>query len=544
MMTLMHRVNALVTRRFDVFAFVAIAGVGLLLWLPFGFNVGFWADEWPTWAALEDGQAKTNFASRPFVLVPHWIAHTLTPDSFIGLNLVVFALIALRGIAVYGWCAALLRDRRLAAIAGVLTIIYPADTATFNLGVVGVHFALTTLISGAALAWTLRGGWSIACLSAGWALAVASLLTYETGYPLFMLLPLALLLHRPPGWQRRWIVIALVWWSAALISGGRLVLLAQQNPELFSYQQGMIAPPPLTELIIAALRYVEHLLIGGWWYNAPVFTTWLPWALIGAVPTALLTASGPVSLRLTGRRGLIVLMGAAAAMIVGFFPFLLTTLHLNFERTLLYASVGAAILIAALICQLVDRIPVRRGQTVLTAGLVGMLVALSLTVLLEQHATFDRLADSQIRTLREVTVLARGADLATTGILLIDDAGGAHATAFIPSSYYLRMAWQVITHPQAGPIAFCLPGAIDWGITVENCTFGAAAVEMRSPAGDFIVPYDRLIALRFQPDGTLERLTDLSAYGVTAPYDPLRLIDETAPLPRRAITLLGLSGDR
>lgn len=95
----------------DVAALFVLA---LCLWLPFGFNVSFWADEWwmfqdggrLPWVALE--------SSRPFVSIPWHIVYLFSPNSFTGTNVLLLLLIFGKGAAFYAILRRLVRQREIA----------------------------------------------------------------------------------------------------------------------------------------------------------------------------------------------------------------------------------------------------------------------------------------------------------------------------------------------------------------------------------------------------------------------------------------------
>src|SRR5712692_3401960 len=76
-------------------AFAALAAVVLTLWLPFGWKVTGLYEEWFYMSYTDAGKPlrmlydpPSNEWYRPLTLAPYVIAYLLTPNSFLGVNII------------------------------------------------------------------------------------------------------------------------------------------------------------------------------------------------------------------------------------------------------------------------------------------------------------------------------------------------------------------------------------------------------------------------------------------------------------------------
>ena len=133
----------------------------LLLWLPFGFKTTGLVEEWGVTGLMESGSRPffitpdSNLAAhrmRPFEVFFHAAAYALDPDSFLFYN--VFQLLFLAGkmVAVYWLVLQFFPKQRVLALgAGVLSVVYPVDSALFTFRVIHVHAAILAYLIAACL---------------------------------------------------------------------------------------------------------------------------------------------------------------------------------------------------------------------------------------------------------------------------------------------------------------------------------------------------------------------------------------------------------
>ena len=128
-------------------AFAALAGLVLTLWLPFGWKVTGLYEEWFIMSGGDTGNPvrmlydpPSNQSYRPLTVAPYILGYILTPDSFLGFN-IIFAIWMLgKGFAMYALVRRLVPGNpSLAFVSGALLVVYPADRALLTLRPTNIH---------------------------------------------------------------------------------------------------------------------------------------------------------------------------------------------------------------------------------------------------------------------------------------------------------------------------------------------------------------------------------------------------------------------
>ncbi len=523
-------------------AFVLIA---LALWLPFGFKTIGLIEEWSIINRYDSGEPlllitpETHpvHGARPLVYAPFVIAHLLTPDSFVGMNLLQCLALAAKGGLAY-----LLLRRLLPALpffafaAAVLFMVYPADAGTMTLRSVGIH---TDVMLGLAAILLLVLYWETPRFWLWLAIWLAQLLTlgiYELMYPLFFLAPV-LLVRRGNFTARRWLRTAALWWLLPAVLFARvMMLLARGN----SYTAQMLemgmrnsASLPLDMLQSIARMYQMHITP---WFTLAARADSDP-VTLGLVGGAGVLAAGIGWLHLKQRQkptlaqtGLLIAIGAAI-MLVGFASYLPTVQRNANWRAFLASSFGAALILSALFALLGSR------WRMAGATLTGLFVNIAVLVLISQHRTFVTLA-FQLEKLY-ASVLTQAPEIAPESVLVINDGFGLfnHPWLLAGSSEQLSESLSYFyRHPVHA--LFCFPNEANG----EACSFdGTGLTHTGQGAEAAHYPYSRLVIFSTTRLAQLELLETLppSAAGEgTARYAPQRLIDASAAVPARAAQTL------
>lgn len=217
---------------------VSLLVLTLLLWLPFGINTGFWADEWPSLAAAKLNTYVVIPSARPLVWFPWKLAYLLSPNDLTGANLLTMLLIFGKGALCYGICHRLGFQRSLAIAIAAVLIILPADVGQFYLGALSIHVALFGyLLALYFFTWYLqKKRWYLLFpILVGLMISVG---IYETGYPLILVTPPLLLFVTKV--DRRFSAAATLWYLVPLMNIVRLLTLRIQNPASLGYQSGLL----------------------------------------------------------------------------------------------------------------------------------------------------------------------------------------------------------------------------------------------------------------------------------------------------------------
>src|SRR5713226_2130408 len=98
-------------------AFTALAALILTLWLPFGWKVTGLYEEWFLVSLADAGNPLRilydppyNESYRPLLLAPHVFAYLLTPNSFLGLNIIMSLCLWGKSAAMYSLVRRLVPD--------------------------------------------------------------------------------------------------------------------------------------------------------------------------------------------------------------------------------------------------------------------------------------------------------------------------------------------------------------------------------------------------------------------------------------------------
>lgn len=355
----------------------------LLIWIPFRLGLVGNIEEWgllgvytarhPVYWA-DANSLIPSIALRPLSVFPQSLAFRLHPDSFLAWHAFQFTAIAVKGssVAYLFWRAS--NRRAWAALAGVLAILYPADTMQLsfrslhiNLAIAVSLLGISLFVAGASSPARLR---RITLAVIGGLLFFVACLTYEATL-VFAILPVFVIVARD-GWkgpvrviQRRRVETGI--WVATVLAYPAFYLLAPR-PASGVYQSGLSNGGTRGELIHNMASdlvqvAVPRSVIGGWLdainIVATQFTTY--WYI--GLSTALLcgtialiahrsrTERRSATTRSTFRPVLLGIVCAAA----GSLPFVTSLSHVYItQRTYLIAGIGGAITWAAIV-SLLDR---------------------------------------------------------------------------------------------------------------------------------------------------------------------------------------------
>ncbi|MFN8373377.1 MAG: hypothetical protein U0694_10955 [Anaerolineae bacterium] len=524
----------------------------VLLWaaitLVYGLRTTGLAEEWNLFYAFDTGESWQNLLplNRLAQYVPFYLGYLLTPDSFVGLNLVAVLTLFAKMCLLYAVFKSLLRPHHsLAFIASVLVMLYPADLGTFYLRFLAYHWVICCYL----LAFYMLLRWlqhpRLIYLLIMVLAQLQCLLSYEVAWPLVFLTPVALLWLRPrikrPLLQTSiiWLVIpvAVVLFMITIWFVGRATyqsqILASSNPD--------IGASVVTIIIHIGRLYLQHFGLA--WYLALS----LPLSLQARLLSLLLGIFvGVVSYRyqpdsdapLQSRRWLLV---GLAIMFLGFLPFLPSDHHrLISERVFLLTSVGAALTLTIFLWSIVKNSKHRR---------IAFTIGITFLTVVASFWTFQRIERTQEYSDIEYNILST---IATTMprwtsdqvlVVLIDRttslANGE--TLFVGNHYSgsFNAALRYIYHSSAVVGVLCFPETLTWRVERETCTFGEDAFAFRGLDNQTMTyPYSQVMVFEYTGETTLLSPQALQGEGVTnADYNPNQLVDSAAALPHRAVLL-------
>lgn len=535
-----------------VFAAASLLILIIILWLPFGWNVIGIQEEWSNRAYVEDGDGpwlRYERYSRPGKLIPITLAHTLTPDSFVGYNIVQAALFFGKGMMFYFLMRRLIPGLPIVALAGALLfIIYPADEGLMTMRSTPIHFATFCFLTALnlLLAYWERPRWFI--LLGMWLALGLSVGTYEIAYPLALASPI-FLLWLEKRLNARVIRLSLLWYAGFLLPmANSLIHFGQPNSmqrnlleagtadrNLLTFFQEM-----LESLILA---YQRHFIFG--WQTAvqQVSLNSLYLLLAGVVAFGVLVVAWLISRNRAvqdtppfSRRYFIFVIVGILWIALALVLYLPTTRRYEDWRVYYMSSAGASLAVTVLIL-VISHLISRRFANWLFTGLMALLIGLAVVRILHQHQRYVDVG------LREAYILGRIIEEVPTlksqaYYLLVPPESGEPLP---PERLYLAQAFDAALsliyedYAKVLGVDFCYPPDI-------SCRFYDNGVEVSGIGTPRkLYPYDQILLFESSTHGGINLLSHVPDYllsgAMAENYAPEKIIDSGSQEPRRVHTL-------
>lgn len=543
---------------------VACLGLVVILWLPFGVKVSGIMEEWLVVHDVEHGGASDRNEDfdwfittgtqrlRPLAATTSLVAYTLTPDSFVGYNLIAMALFASKGVLLYLILRRLTRGNTVfALLAGLLLIIFPADAGLFTFRAFNIHAAVVWFLLSVYLflIYFETGRWW--ALVGAWVTTIGHLWVYEVGYPLVLVVPL-LLVWLDGRLSRRVFRVGLLWYVAPVIALTYEAVLFTQGE---SYQSWLLQRSGLSQSSIAGEMfgsllnaYNRHFVAG--WAEAlgQLATPYLALAVIagaGAFAAGRLLPAPPDSDN--KRRYWMLALVGFVAIGLGYSAFLITPYRQLDWRVYYYSSIGGAVCTVSLVYLAARYARLRQSVFV---GAVSVLIGLATLHALNQHEYYAGLALNQQALLHDVVEQVPQLSGEAT-LVVVDETGRYNSNWSLGASYLVRYALgYVYANPNLDAILCAFDPTAGVFVTLpeqrELCNFAPSGITLTAngvEAGFYT--YDRLAVVRYTDDGA-ELLDSLPPRYLTTPalavYNPYQFVDTAASPPRRFYTMFSLPG--
>lgn len=548
-------------------ALAALAALVLALWLPFGWKVTGLYEEWFIMRDADAGNPLRmlydppydSAAYRPLTLAPFVLGYLLTPNSFVGLNIVETLLFFGKGAAMYALVRRLVPDNRaLAFVSAALLVVYPADTALLSLRTTNVHagvffllIALNLLIAvWQRFRWTTLVGMLIA--------EAIALATYEAGILLSLGGPILLVWLRQ-GIDKRRLALAALWTAVSIYFLVHLVLTVR-NPA--SYPAGLLAGSGLGGHFVEILRswlysvaraYVRSF--GTAWYEAFRGLAWHdPYLHLSAALTVFFTMPAiwlharrdeHTKSAVDTNRYLVLAALGVVAVLAGYALYLPTGWRNSSWRVFLYSSIGAALAVGVM-CFLFARL-FGRWQRIVFVGLTSVLIGIATLHALAQHQGYFEYSQRQQHILAGIISQAPHFKAGTT-VFLVDRTPSAALKAWSMCAAVtpcLEAALRYVYGDHTLHAMYCAPGFRPRGQFSEECHFESDRVTVSyihprlQKAMPMSSPYSSLVVLENSIHG-VNVVNDISVYRSESganDYEPGRRIDASSSIPPRAHTV-------
>ncbi len=568
-------------------ALLTLALITVLLWLPFGINIAEFSDTWVNYHAIEQGTMPLIDlqGSRPLYAVTYYFSHLLTPNSFVGANLLLMTLMWGKACIVYTILRLLIpKLPQLAFFAAALYLLFPADTGQFWLITTNIYFPVFMyLLAVALLLWYWRSPHWLKLVLMAAALAVS--FSYEASYVLILVTPLCLLALEKR-LSRRVLVVSAIWYVVPALMFARLAVLYIQGSSAFTYQQSVLqlgggGANSIHSLLSSLVRIYERNIYATWVESAEGIRANFSrtYAIVAVVSAGIAALAGWLHARRSSEHysgWLIVgLICVGLAIIgLGFLPYLVTEYRdINYRVFFLSAIGGAVLLPSALYLVTYASLNVKRLLFVLAictlfvldsrlpiaaavAGGLALLIlprriAYALSVacvlfvgafaLLVQHQHYADMPLRQQWIVQAITEQAPSLSDRAFVVLLDDtpDMRGYQSYEWRRDVFTSMLAY-VYQQPSLRS-GVCAPNKEVWGYFGESCSFQKDGLSIAWNRGEELIPYQDLVVFQYS-DATgadlVEQLpASLAPISDTAQYAPDALIDQSAPLPPRLYTL-------
>ena len=546
--------------------FLVIGGFLLFvffLYLPFGFeSIGQW-EEWFDHAWL-DGQhlqhswmLETELFSRFWRSLPQTLAYVINSESFVGYHLLHFLVFWGKLVLLYGILRKLGFNCLNAFLITMLYTVYPVNSALMSLRSLHHQYSVITLLAAVYLLLdyqTKPGRLSLLGMWLGLLLNVGS---YESAYGIILVIPLLCWLRdRQLSWRN--FKLSALWYMFPVLKVAYLLLLLSANLYFYGSTRlhdafvsaERIDPNVFGTLTQAMMNVYRHTFLEGWQgaaramgQNTFMALTVVMLLLVGGLAWFLSRRSSqsgfPYSPRQLGY-GLII----GLAFIVPSVGVLIWLEGYNDDpwRLYTYVPIGAAIAVFSLIALLTVSIANVRHRNVTIVMFCLILMFPAVSHLLLQHEYFVESANNKARVLAQLIEQAPQVKSKTHLILLTDmtwDEMRANKVYRLHESYVLQNMFYVL-YQDAYPAfsSFCQIGV------VSSCEINGGGLFSYDAAKGF--EFRDLLVFRLYNDLSVELLNELPGefdFTVVDEYHPNELYNPEAPLPPRAITMLGASPD-
>lgn len=472
----------------------------LVIWYHFGFSLGAMLEEWDVLALIQKhpsfwnsfpGQLLSDkFAARPLQTFPHFVAHLISPDSFIGFHVVLMIACLLRVIGAAWLGNYLFRNKAYAAAFGILCFVFPADTQQFEFRTIHIVLAVGMMVFASACTveafyaqTTLRRWTNLWCAVIFSCIAV---FIYEPVITLYSLAPLGILAREGFResfrliWRRK--LLAGAWLAGPFINAAYLfyaIVIFKSSYQVNASNGGMAdaVAHNLHYLVDSgAYRVFYDAWVSTWWILTEQlahyrFAIFIGAALAGGLLFLTERSATPTSIARTTR----FLIAGLILLVVGYLPFMVAESHMVInQRTFIAVAPGASLIIIALISFIWQR-----------HNAVGAVIAAAFVFMgfVQQLYQFDRYTRDYVNIVLPYTsMLEDRTDPAKPVHLVFDRSGvGGHLNGMYFSK--VANAASVRRQKDEGLSILCMDGQSSAALPHATCVLNNGKWTVRSSDG-------------------------------------------------------------
>ena len=535
-----------------------VAALGCLIFvialhLPLGFDgIAHW-ENWILHAYIEGGSPgfyDAELVSRFMTLAIRMPAYWISAESFVGYNLVNCLVLASTVVVIYGILRLLRLAPLLAFLIALLFMAYPVNPMLLSLRSILINFSRLSFFLAVFCILDFKRNPGRTALAGCWIALLYNVSTFETAFPLILLMPLLWWISRADS-RRRKVVLTSIWYLIPVFQVAYILLLFATGRDF--YQSGLLrggsqtAEPLLDTLatvIEPAGRVLSYSFVEGWREALATLRGDISWGSI----LALLVIAGGVAMYLARQSeysrwptardlGGSVLIGVLLVPVSAVALLWLPLYASDLWRPYLYVPLGASVALFGLLLAIAAPIRDLNYRKLALIALCLALLVPALSRLQLQGRGFVESADRKARILHQALEIAPSV-ASTTQLLIVtpmdnDDLKRLGVFEFIHWDM-INSAFAALYRDRAPERAyFCLSWRICSTREDEETIFNSAV------PGDLL---GRTLVFKLTEDLALELVDDPVVelgLDIDVDYDPGRLYDPAAPLPPRAASMLG-----
>lgn len=513
-----------------------LLAIAIGMYAPFGLRGNFGLFEE---FGARYGHIRTSLVTRPTGLWSFQLADWLAPDSFVGFNWLMMACFWLKGALMVGMMRRLFPQQiTLAVVAGLLLMVYPADSGSMTLRSIAIHFLMVCAMAAmyGMIRYWQKPHWA-------WWLWIVPLqilaLAYEIYYLVFMLVPLIWLAY---GITRRGILLTLAWGTTPLILGLRVVWLMQTDRA--GYVTDVMALTNVredtltTEVARRSLQALFERHLTGWQSGLELLldTPYGPLAVLVGILSSLLVWGFYRPPSFKWRMYGIILVAGLVFMLAAYVLYLPTLYRMDSFRVNILTSLGATLSVCAVLIGITQALG--KGGRYWLAAWTAVLMMSGMAFQLDQAEHYQDLSANLQRLFGGIVTAAPHVEADTVIVYIDSELDYQDPMQLGGSSFYFNAGIQFLYDDKhvRGVMCVLRPDYIP-----QACAF--------TPNGLFRIddfsheerlPYERLIVMVKGQDGRPRLLTKLppeyvNPYSTTTPaaYDPMQRVNLDAGPPDR-----------
>lgn len=456
----------------------------VLLWMPFGLHMGALLEDWGLLRIYSEFGHPIFFSGgtgelaqhqiRPLMTTLWAIAYAVDPDSWWFWHVELALSLLIKGASLTWIAFYLTGSRRWAVVAGMLFVVWPADTLQMAFRALNIGFTagLATLAAALFIAAYISersGRQMVLALLGGFCIVIGAWM-YEV---MLLMLPLPFLaMWAREGFVRTWMLIrrgwpiTLAWGGAVIVTFGYILFVtltakATYQQAVAGSGQQLVATLKTTAPMLFS-RGVVRSLADGWLDAVRIVSKDLHWnAYLLAVLLVIVlvvwladygfedTAPRPSATRLFR----IAFVGLLAVLL-GYAPFLVSLGHVAItQRTYLFVASGSALIFVAALVGL------DRWSRAATALIAVLLLVLGVAQQLYQVRQYTAIHDRQREVLRAIVEQAPHVPAGKT-LVVLDESQRINHTWLLSSVLHSALAYVYDKANQ--PVEVCLWPAGVW----------------------------------------------------------------------------------